>query len=153
MKILLSKQSLGWSNPFLVAMGFAQQHVPAPDQFQWQNSSIGGGGFCMEIRIDPFDNYAQGGNPVLNLATDVSGVYRSFDKGVSWEMLFYEASLEKNTLARYATSLAFRPTGTRRTIAGTVEGIYLWRNSNNKWKGAVMPASPDNIADEDGLYP
>ncbi len=107
----------------------------------------------MEIRIDPFDNYAQGGNPVLYLATDVSGVYRSFDKGVSWEMLFYEASLEKNTLARYTTSLAFRPTGTRRIIAGTVEGIYLWRNSNNTWKGAVMPASPNGIADEDGIYP
>ncbi|MDZ7268085.1 MAG: hypothetical protein ONB48_09705 [candidate division KSB1 bacterium] len=126
MKKFLSKQSFGWSNLlFLIAMAFAQQPVPAPEQFQWKNSSIGGGGFCMEIRIDPFDNYSQSGNPVLYLATDVSSVYRSFDRGVSWEMLFYEASLEKNTLARYTTSLAFRPTGSRRIIAGTVEGIYL----------------------------
>lgn len=62
MTIISGGRFSGWLNLLFVTLGLAQQYVPPPDQFQWQNSSIGGGGFCMEIRIDPFDNYAQGGN-------------------------------------------------------------------------------------------
>lgn len=105
--------------------GHCQEPVRDPDEFFWTNTSIGGGGFTLEVRIDPFDNYAQGGNPVLYLATDVSGVYRSFDQGVSWEILYHDATLAKNILARYTTSIAFRNTGTRRIIVGSSEGIFL----------------------------
>jgi len=86
----------------------------AQDPFTWTQSSIGGGGFCLEIRFAPPNFFDKPNSQTLYLATDVSGVYRSEAMEASGEVTQWTRlvdsnppSDEKDHLQLYTHSLAF----------------------------------------------
>ena len=113
--------------------------LEAQSDFTWQNQSIGGGGFCMEVRFDPYDlTTSSWEDPALYLATDVSGVYRSDNLGNSWQHLWDpDATQEKDVLARYATTIAFSKSS-QRIVIGTNEGIYYRPAAGGDWVAASL---------------
>ncbi|MCK6559484.1 T9SS type A sorting domain-containing protein [candidate division KSB1 bacterium] len=126
--------------------------------FSWTNHSIGGGGFCLEIRFDPYDIYRPAGSPpTLYLATDVSGLYRSTDLGNSWQPVWDpDPTSESDVPDAYLTTVAFNRTNAR-LIAGSAEGIYYGPAAGGDWRAAVMPARNDPgvpvMRAEDGRFP
>ncbi len=133
----------------------------AQDSFTWENQSIGGGGFCLEVRFNPYSWDRPLGNPRLYLATDVSGVYRSADLGATWEMFksYGEGTTEAMIPSRYATSIAFN-NDFFLIYQATNEGIFSTLFDSPNWLGVNMPTRDQIFAqtqrsmdDEDGKYP
>lgn len=154
----------------IFVMGFVclavSERATGQSNFTWANKTIGGGGFGMEIRFDPYNIYRPAGSPpTLYLATDVSGLYRSTNLGVSWQPVWSSNQLmENNAIDRFAKSIAFNGNAGV-VLIGTQEGIYCWTESTQEW-GLVsdMPDRNDlqglglNMVDalgdpDDGLYP
>ncbi|NUO80309.1 hypothetical protein HUU05_09560, partial [candidate division KSB1 bacterium] len=157
-------------NPWLrclaifLCSGLLQQAAAQVGQFIWRSSTIGGGGFCLELRFAPPNFFGLSSDRSLYLATDVSGVYRS--NGIvadtlvmAWERLHdeYPASAD-DILPRYTTTLAFttKYDNTSRLIAGSSEGIFAWSNQTYKWEMTTMPdraAIGATMHASDGRYP
>jgi len=134
-------------------------------EFLWRSSTIGGGGFCMEVRFAPSGFFSLPYERSLYLATDVAGVFRSLTMDASgnvtsWEWLHDEATTtSQHILPRYTTTLAFTKkyngATASRVIAGTNEGIFVWNNQNYTWQATSMPevSSIPNMNAADGRYP
>lgn len=132
--------------------------VFAQSNFTWQNQSLGGGGFCQEIRFDPYHLIGNPfGTPHLYLATDVSGLFRSSDLGDSWERVWDPAaSTETDVPDANLTTTAFNVPNTR-IIIGSGEGIHYGPAAGGNWLAANMPERGDPgfaaMKAEDGRYP
>ena len=132
------------------------------NNFTWQNSTIGGGGYCLEVRFAPYNIFWSGNNPALFLATDVSGLYRSYDYGNAWQRFenLYAATSEQNIPGRYITSIGFTTQGAT-LVAGTLDGIFCGPANGQYWLAAWMPQRDNLPADlqgkmaeyNDGRYP
>lgn len=138
----------------LLAQGYADWF------YAWKNKSIGGGGFCLEIRFDPYDLYRPAGSPpTLYLVTDVSGLYRSTDLGGTWSQFWHNTN-NPDQLTRYLTTIAFNNTSGR-VIVGSRDGIFYAQASTigPSWTAAAMPdrnalaSQGITMATADGLYP
>jgi hypothetical protein len=144
----------------------------AQDPFAWAPSSIGGGGFCLEIRFAPPNFFNMPSSQTLYLATDVSGVYRSDAMDASGEVTQWRRLIdpnppgdEKHHLPPYATALAFTEkfqglANNHRLIVGTREGIAIWNETASSWRAPTT--QPDRVSlasqnltldSKDGKYP
>ncbi len=154
----------------LLVLFFSVRAALAQDGFNWTHSSIGGGGFCMEIRFAPNNFFGLPHDHSIYVATDVAGVFRSTGLDANhevtgWERL-YDANppSEKDALNRYTTSLAFtnsfNNTPNSALIAGSKEGIYIWDESANTWRAPLVQPDRSSLSaaglsmnPNDGLYP
>lgn len=122
-----------------VTQGFSQAISWIDDFLEWKNASLGGGGFCMEIRFDPHNIYRIGNHPTLYLATHVSGLYRSSDLGENWTPLWHNSN-SPDERTRYVTTIAFDDFNDR-IVIGSRDGIFYASASNSSpnWALANMP--------------
>ncbi len=152
----------------LFAIGFLTSIASAQDPFSWSQSTIGGGGYCMEIRFAPRDDFfGKTAQQKLYLATDISGIYRSeaidaVGEVTQWKRLIdANPASEDDALPAYTTTLAFTDRflgqqNQERLIVGTQEGIFIWNESNQSWRRAQQPTrstlDPNNLHKTDGKY-
>ncbi|MGH7496847.1 MAG: FlgD immunoglobulin-like domain containing protein [bacterium] len=146
--------------------------VRSQDPFAWTHSSIGGGGFCLEIRFAPSGFFNMPNSRTLYLATDVSGVYRSNAMDASGEVTQWKRLIdpnppanEKDPLPPYTTALAFTEkfqglANNHRLIVGTTEGIVIWNETNSSWRAPATQPDRTSLASQsitmdskDGKYP
>lgn len=146
---------------FILAMCCFCRKTAAQDNFTWENQSIGGGGFCLEVRFNPYSWDRPLGNPRLYLASDVSGVYRSADLGATWEMFKnYSDGIDEAMIpSRYATSIAFNNDffliymATNEGIFSTLFDSPNWLADNMPLRDQIFNQSQRSMDDADGKYP
>jgi len=147
---------------------FFTRIASAQDPFTWSQATIGGGGYCMELRFAPRDDFfGKTAQQRLYLATDISGVYRSEAIDVAGEVTQWKRLIDSNpagedeVLPAYTTSLAFTDRflaqqNQERLLVGTQEGIFIWNESNQSWRRAQQPLrsalDPNNLHSKDGKY-
>lgn len=153
-------------------MSISFGNVLAQDPFAWTHSSIGGGGFCLEIRFAPANFFNKPNSQTLYLATDVSGVYRSDAMDASGEVTQWRRLIDPNPpaddkhhLPPYTTALAFTEkfqgvANNHRLIVGTTEGIVIWNETSSSWRApttqpdrAALASESITMDSKDGKYP
>ena len=85
---------------------------PQPVPGEWQSRGPGGGG--------AFATLAVGSNGMIVAASDLSGAYRSEDRGVHWDVIGPTQGLT----ATHVSGVAFDPLDPGRIYLGTDEGIF-----------------------------
>lgn len=152
----------------LFVVGPLTNIATAQDPFSWTHSSIGGGGYCMEVRFAPSDNFfGKTAQQKIYLATDISSVYRSEAIDATGEATQWTRLIDSNppneddALPAYTTTLAFTDRflgqqNNERLLAGSQEGIFIWNESNSSWRRAQQPLrstlDPNNLHKTDGQY-
>jgi len=98
--------------PFLLVFGFSCADSNKQSQHHWTKSNAGGGGAISEVGATP--------SGVILAASDLSGVYRSADKGKSWDVLGEKQGL----LDTHVSSLGFHTKDSNIFLMGTAHGLF-----------------------------
>ncbi len=80
--------------------------------YGWQRSNPGGGGWFNRAKAGP--------DGLILAASDLSGFYRSRDRGRTWDVIGAAQGLRTT----HASGIGFHPTDPRVVLLGTEEGIY-----------------------------
>lgn len=103
--------------------------APAPADQRWVNLGPGGGGWFRDIAISPHDGTCFVGG-------DVGGVYRSRDRGRTWEIC------NEGLTNLYVNCVAFHPTDPRTLYAGTNGGPACSTDGGDTWKMLLSGLPP-----------
>ncbi len=105
---------------------------PLAQTHHWIRTNPGGGGAIATVG-------ATASGTIL-AASDLSGIYRSFDGGLSWDVL----GANQGLLSTHISALGFHPTDGNTFFAGTYIGAYKTTDGGEHFT-LVFPASGDTI--------
>ncbi len=103
----------------------------------WQRSNPGAGGWFNIVKAGP--------DGMILAASDLSGFYRSQDRGATWDVIGAAQGLKTT----HASSIGFHPTDPNIILLGTEEGIYYSDNRGN----SVQQVLADGYITDLGLSP